>query len=103
MLATWHRRKGNEVNVRRLEDQVALVTGAASGIGLATADALAKEGAHIAVIDREAPGVDQAAKALEQAGGTARPYLVDLADASAIGPVVTSVLADFGRIDVLVN
>jgi NAD(P)-dependent dehydrogenase (short-subunit alcohol dehydrogenase family) len=91
------------VNVRRLERQVALVTGGASGIGLAAVKALVAEGAEVAVLDRDANGAIRAAKEAEQAGGTAEPFVVDLADASAIGPAVETVIGKFARIDILVN
>jgi NAD(P)-dependent dehydrogenase (short-subunit alcohol dehydrogenase family) len=91
------------VNVRRLEGQVALVTGGASGIGFAAVKALAAEGARVAVIDRDGDGAIRAAKETEELGGTAESFVVDLADASAIGPAVRTILAEFGRIDILVN
>jgi NAD(P)-dependent dehydrogenase (short-subunit alcohol dehydrogenase family) len=87
----------------KLAGQVALVTGGASGIGLATVRALAAEGARIAIVDRDQPGAAAAAKAAERAGGRGTPFVVDLADAAAIEPLVEAVLAAFGRIDILVN
>lgn len=88
---------------RQLEGQVAIVTGGASGIGRATASALAAAGAHVAVVDRHAPGGEEVATELVQAGSTARAFAVDLAEADAIGPLVATVVAQFGRIDILVN
>jgi NAD(P)-dependent dehydrogenase (short-subunit alcohol dehydrogenase family) len=91
------------VNVRRLENQVALVTGGASGIGRATVKALAVEGARVAVVDRDGNGADQAAKEAEGVGGRGKSFVIDLADGSAIGPAVKTILGEFGRIDILVN
>jgi NAD(P)-dependent dehydrogenase (short-subunit alcohol dehydrogenase family) len=86
-----------------LQDRVALVTGGASGIGRATAHALAAAGARIAVVDRDATGAEQAAEEIRQDGARAKAFAVDLADASAIDPAVEAVIAEFGRIDILVN
>lgn len=88
---------------RQLEGQVAIVTGGASGIGRATASALAAAGARVAVVDRHAAGGEEAAAELVQSGSTARAFAVDLADAGAIDPLVATVVAQFGRIDILVN
>ena len=86
-----------------LRDRVALVTGGASGIGRASVQALAEAGARVAVVDRDSSGAEQVAQQAELAQATARAFAVDLADADAIAPVVEAVLAEFGRIDVLVN
>jgi NAD(P)-dependent dehydrogenase (short-subunit alcohol dehydrogenase family) len=87
----------------RLAGRVALVTGGASGIGRAAVHALAVEGARVAVVDRDEDGTAATVKEVEQAGGDAKPYVVDLADATTIGPLVEAILGDFGRIDILVN
>jgi NAD(P)-dependent dehydrogenase (short-subunit alcohol dehydrogenase family) len=87
----------------RLAGQVALVTGGASGIGRATVHALAAEGAHLAVVDRDAEGAAAAVKEAEHAGGAATSFVVDLADPAAIDPLVHEAVQAFGRIDILVN
>ena len=87
----------------RFAGQVALVTGGASGIGRATVHAFASEGAQVAIVDRDSGGAGAAAQEVVEAGGKAKAFVVDLADASAIDRVVEEVLAAFGRIDVLVN
>lgn len=87
----------------RLEQQVALVTGAASGIGRATALALAAEGAAVAVVDRDAEGATRVRDEVAATGVGATAFVVDLADGDAIDPLVHDVLAAFGRVDILVN
>jgi NAD(P)-dependent dehydrogenase (short-subunit alcohol dehydrogenase family) len=88
---------------RPLADRTAVVTGGASGIGRATAIALAELGARIVVVDRDPDGTERAAAELEQSGAEARAFVVDLSDASAIDPLVNAILDEFGRIDILVN
>lgn len=80
-----------------LEGRVALVTGASRGIGRAIAEALAAEGARVAVAARSAAGVEEVASAV---GG--RGYTFDSDDLSAIDPLVDAVVADLGPIDVYV-
>jgi NAD(P)-dependent dehydrogenase (short-subunit alcohol dehydrogenase family) len=87
----------------RLAGQVALVTGAASGIGRATARALSAEGVAIAVVDRDGDGAAAAVAEIGDAGGRAAAFVVDLADRATIEPLVAEVLEQLGRIDVLVN
>ncbi|HET6952283.1 MAG TPA: SDR family oxidoreductase [Acidimicrobiales bacterium] len=87
----------------RLAGQRAFVTGGASGIGRATVHALAAEGAHVAIVDRDADAAATVADEVTNEGGMARSFVVDLADPRAIDSVVESVLDAFGRIDVLVN
>lgn len=88
----------------RLQDQVALVTGGARGIGKAISKALATEGAKVALVYR---GSQAAAEALvqeiTQAGGTARAHQVDVTDAAAVQKCVESVEKEWGRLDILVN
>jgi NAD(P)-dependent dehydrogenase (short-subunit alcohol dehydrogenase family) len=87
----------------RLEGRVALVTGAASGIGEATARQLAEEGAAIALLDREPSGLERVATAIHQAGRRATVHVVDLGRIETIPAAVEAVLAAHGRIDCLVN
>jgi meso-butanediol dehydrogenase/(S,S)-butanediol dehydrogenase/diacetyl reductase len=85
-------------------DHVVLVTGAASGIGLATAAAFAAEGALLALADVNAKKLE--AETARLAAGhdrEIRGYPADLASAQAAEHLVAAVLADFGRIDVVVN
>lgn len=84
----------------RLKDRVALVTGGGAGIGRATAERFAEEGARVAICDlNEDAGRD----ALAALGPTARYDKVNVADRAAVGAWIDSVAAEFGRVDVLVN
>lgn len=87
----------------RLADRVALVTGAARGIGLATAKRLAAEGARVALTDINLDGVTAAATAIAAAGGDARPYAMDVTRREQVAATVKEVAAQFGRIDILVS
>jgi NAD(P)-dependent dehydrogenase (short-subunit alcohol dehydrogenase family) len=86
-----------------LAGRVALVTGASSGLGRATAVALAQAGADVALLARGKPDLDQTAAEVEQARGRALVLLADLADAQALDAAVARVVDALGRVDVLVN
>jgi 3-oxoacyl-[acyl-carrier protein] reductase len=86
-----------------LEGRVALVTGAARGIGAATAVALAQAGARVALVDRDAAGVEATADAVGRAGSDALAIPADVTDAAAIERAVDTVVAEWRRLDVLVN
>lgn len=85
----------------RLKDRVAIVTGAARGIGAAYAQGLAREGAAVAVADLLDP--KPVAQAIETAGGRALPLIADVSDESQTRAMARSVLETYGRIDILVN
>ena len=87
----------------RLQNKVAVITGAASGIGLATAVKFAQEGAFIAICDLNQAGIDAAIKEVEAVGGQALGYVVDVTKPDQIAAVRDALLAEKGRIDVLVN
>jgi len=87
----------------RLKGQVALVTGGASGIGEATVRGLVREGAAVAVLDREAVALEQVVKSIEAQGGRATAHRVDLGQIASIPGAVAEVLRVHGRIDALVN
>ena len=84
----------------RLKNKVALVTGAARGIGQAIAERLASEGAKIVAVDRNS---GETVEIIEKAGGQAIFVKADLTDASAIKETVDTALKTYGRIDILVN
>lgn len=83
--------------------RVALVTGAASGMGRATAHLFADEGASVAVLDRNADGVAAVVEEIRAAGGTAHGFVVDVADAAAVRGSVDDVVTVLGPPDILVN
>jgi 3-oxoacyl-[acyl-carrier protein] reductase len=87
----------------RLQDKVAVVTGAAQGIGLATALKFAREGALVQLCDLRVDAVEAAVAACRSAGGHAQGHLVDVTQRDAVDAVVAAVLREQGRIDVLVN
>ncbi len=87
----------------RLTDKVAIITGSAQGIGLATALRFAAEGARVVVSDIGQQRVDQAVAAIVAQGGQAIGAVVDVTDRLAIDAMVAKVKAAWGRIDVLIN
>jgi 2-hydroxycyclohexanecarboxyl-CoA dehydrogenase len=83
--------------------RVAIVTGGASGIGLAIAERLAADGNAVAIFDRDAPGARDAAAKIEAAGGTAMGVEVDVTDREAVEAGLVDVKARLGRPTILVN
>jgi len=88
---------------RSIAGQVSVVTGAASGMGRATAHLLADEGAAVAVLDRDADGVQAVAAEISAAGGRAHPVAVDLADGDATDAALADARSALGPVDILVN
>jgi len=86
-----------------LTDRVAVVTGAAVGIGEAVAGALARFGAHVGVCDRDVPHLDETADAVEAAGRRVLAAELDVRDAAASARFVEQVAHELGPIDILVN
>ena len=86
----------------RFEGRSCIVTGAASGIGRATALQLAREGARLALVDRNAAELASTVASLPRAGEH-ETFVLDIGDEDAVRSCVAQVLAKFGRIDVLCN
>jgi 2,3-dihydro-2,3-dihydroxybenzoate dehydrogenase len=83
--------------------RVAAVTGAASGIGRATALLLSRQGARLALCDRNRAGLDAVAAAIAEQGGQARAVEIDVSDQVGAARVIDGIARDWGRLDVLVN
>ena len=88
---------------KQFAGRTVLVTGAARGIGRATAEQFAIQGARVALVDRDTREVDAVACAIRQRSGEALALPADVADASATAGAVARCLDAFGRLDVLVN
>lgn len=88
---------------RSIQGKVAIVTGAASGMGRATAHLFSDEGATVAVCDINADGVEQVVNEIRKSGGSANGYVIDLQERDAAFRLVEQVQSDLGPIDILVN
>jgi NADP-dependent 3-hydroxy acid dehydrogenase YdfG len=86
-----------------LSGTVALITGASSGIGAATARALAAEGAAVALLARRADRLDELKAEIDAAGGAAMTTPADVTDAEQVADAVAATIAGLGRLDTLVN
>jgi NAD(P)-dependent dehydrogenase (short-subunit alcohol dehydrogenase family) len=87
----------------RFTDHVAVVTGAGSGLGRATAHRLGGEGAAVAAVDLDVDAAEKTAAEIGERGGNARAYRVDVTDPAAVKTTMDGVAADLGRPQVLVN
>ncbi len=86
-----------------LRGRTVLVTGGSSGIGAATALAVAERGARVLVVARRAEALAEVVARIEAAGGQASAYVCDLTDLDAVDALVAQVLAQHGAVDYLVN
>lgn len=89
--------------MKRLEGKVSLITGAAQGIGEATALKFAREGAIVVVCDVQQAGIDKVVAQCEAAGAQAVGYVMDVTDREQVESVVAQIKERFGRIDALIN
>jgi 3-oxoacyl-[acyl-carrier protein] reductase len=86
-----------------LQDRVALISGAATGIGEAVARLFASQGAHTFIFDRDLAGCQRVAESIVAAGGSATAFGGDVQRRGDVARWVAGAAADFGRIDVLIN
>jgi len=87
----------------QFDGRVALVTGAGSGLGRATAKQLASEGAGVACLDIVGDAVEKTAAEIAEAGGNARAYTVDVSDPGSVRPAVEAAAKDLGRPSLVFN
>jgi NAD(P)-dependent dehydrogenase (short-subunit alcohol dehydrogenase family) len=87
---------------KRFAGKLALVTGASRGIGAATAEALAAEGAHVILVARTAPALEEVEERIHQAGGSATIAPLDLTDGEGIGKLAVAVAERWQKLDILV-
>ena len=88
--------------MRGLTGKIAAVTGGGSGIGQAGALRLGEEGCNVAVIDRNGQAAEATATRIRDAGGVARAFLADVAEETEIASAFAAIVANFGRLDILV-
>lgn len=88
---------------RSVKGKVVLVTGAASGMGRATAHLFADEGAHVAVTDLGAERVEAVVREINDAGLSGRGWTMDVSDPARVAHVITEVAEQFGGLDIVVN
>ncbi len=88
---------------KKLAGKVAFVTGASSGIGEATAVALAEEGARVAVLARRSDRLEQLVKRIKDVGGEAVPLVADVTNEAQLRAAIRQAKEALGRIDILVN
>jgi 3-hydroxybutyrate dehydrogenase len=98
-----HRSTPHLENPMKLKDKIAIVTGAASGIGKEIALTFAREGARIAIADLDKGAADAAASEIEAAGGQAIGVAMDVTSEQAVNDGVAAVVAAFGGVDILVS
>jgi 3-oxoacyl-[acyl-carrier protein] reductase len=88
---------------RSLKGSIALVTGAGSGMGAATAGVFAQEGAHVAVTDYDLASAEAVAYELVQQGLSAQAWGLDVTDQARVARVVEEIAARFGGLDIVIN
>jgi 3-oxoacyl-[acyl-carrier protein] reductase len=87
----------------RLKDKVALITGGARGIGLATANAFLKAGAKVVIADINREGAEEAAHRLDPTKGHVKALAVNVADPISVNAMIDTVVRHYGRLDLLLN
>lgn len=87
----------------RFQDKVVLITGAASGIGRASAERIASEGGTIACVDLNAESLQETVNSIRQAGGHADAFICDITDEQAVNNTVAAVIEKYGKLNALCN
>lgn len=91
------------LNSGRVQDRVAIVTGAGSGIGEASAIRLAEEGAKVVCADINEASAQKTANEIVASGGVAHAFAIDISDSDRCNAIVADTVAKFGSVDILVN
>jgi 2-keto-3-deoxy-L-fuconate dehydrogenase len=86
-----------------LKNKTAVITGGGSGIGKAIAERFAQQGASVFVLELNSDTATETIRSIQSAGGSATPYACNVADQSAVKEVAAKIVAQTGRIDILVN
>ena len=89
--------------MKRLQDKVAIITGGNSGVGAATAEVFAREGAKVVISARREAQLLEVAEKIEAEGGEVMPVVSDISKADDAKALVEAVMAKYGKIDVLIN
>src|SRR6476661_4847921 len=87
----------------KLEQRVAVITGAGSGIGRAMALLFAQEGAHILAADINGSAAQDTAATVQAAGGTAQAFTVNVVEPDEVRAMIEAAVAAYGRVDILCN
>ena len=94
--------QNNDLN-REFDGKTALVTGAAVGIGRATALLLAERGADVVIVDIDEKGLEAVKKQIETYGARVSSYVCDVSDEQRVNDIAAKVLEEYGRLDILIN
>ena len=89
--------------MKRLEDKVAIITGAARGIGFSIAEMLSEQGATSIIIDLDQEAVDAAIKQIDDMGNRAIGFVADVTNSDEIASIFKEIHKEFGKIDILIN
>jgi len=88
---------------KRFVDKVAVITGAAKGMGKKTAEFLAAEGATVVIADVDRKAMEDTVRRIQAAGGKAKGVYCDVADRAQVDQLIQCAKAEFGRLDILIN